>query len=83
MLRAREIEEFEFSKSKNGYDREEVDELLDRIVEDWNVFYLSIKCTCWNVRSYCYSENWWEYLQKARSLWDLANILYHDEHCYE
>lgn len=57
--------------------------VFDRIVEDWNVFYLSIKCTCWNVRSYCYSENWWEYLQKARSLWDLANILYYDEHRYE
>lgn len=43
MLRAREIEEFEFSKSKNGYDREEVDELLDRIVEDYTQFETLIK----------------------------------------
>ena len=43
MLRAREIEEFEFSKSKNGYDREEVDELLDKIVEDYNQFETLIK----------------------------------------
>ncbi|MBQ9977793.1 MAG: DivIVA domain-containing protein [Clostridia bacterium] len=43
MLRAREIEEFEFSKSKNGYNREEVDELLDKIVEDYNQFETLIK----------------------------------------
>ncbi len=43
MLRAREIEEFEFSKSKNGYDREEVDELLDKVVEDYNQFEALIK----------------------------------------
>ena len=43
MLRAREIEEFEFSKSKNGYDREEVDELLDKVVEDYTQFEALIK----------------------------------------
>lgn len=43
MLRAREIEEFEFSKSKNGYNRDEVDELLDRIVDDYNQFDTLIK----------------------------------------
>lgn len=43
MLRAREIEEFEFSKSKNGYDRQEVDELLDKVVEDYNQFETLIK----------------------------------------
>lgn len=43
MLRARDIEEFEFSKSKNGYDREEVDELLDKVVEDYNQFETLIK----------------------------------------
>ena len=43
MLRARDIEEFEFSKSKNGYDREEVDELLDKVAEDYNQFETLIK----------------------------------------
>lgn len=43
MLRAKEIEEFEFSKSKNGYDREEVDELLDKVVEDYTQFETLIK----------------------------------------
>ncbi len=38
MLKARDIEEFEFSKSKNGYDREEVDELLDKVAEDYAQF---------------------------------------------
>ncbi len=43
MLRVKEIEEFEFSKAKNGYNREEVDELLDRIVEDYAQFENLIK----------------------------------------
>lgn len=51
MLRAREIEEFEFSKSKNGYDREEVDELLDRIVEDYTQFETLIKSFESNIES--------------------------------
>ena len=43
MLRAKDIEEFEFSKSKNGYDREEVDELLDRVAEDYTQFETLVK----------------------------------------
>lgn len=43
MLRVKEIEEFEFSKAKNGYNREEVDELLDKIIEDYSQFENLIK----------------------------------------
>ena len=43
MLRAKDIEEFEFSKSKNGYDREEVDELLDKVAQDYTEFETLIK----------------------------------------
>ncbi len=43
MLRVKEIEEFEFSKAKNGYNRDEVDELLDKIVEDYAQFDTLIK----------------------------------------
>ena len=43
MLRVKDIEEFEFSKSKSGYNREEVDELLDKVAEDYAQFENLIK----------------------------------------
>ena len=43
MLRAKDIEEFEFSKAKGGYNREEVDELLDKVAQDYAEFETLIK----------------------------------------
>ena len=38
MLRIKEIEEIEFSKAKGGYNRDEVDDFLDKIAEDYLQF---------------------------------------------